>query len=121
MARCGFKTDFTYRDEKTGEYIPYECNEPKENILDSGLCIFHDENYLKELKNKEANEQNLRTKLSEKLGKSKPLICIGYHIPDISFEQIHFEKSVNFAGAIFMGLTNFSKAQFTDNASFYET
>ena len=60
MARCGFKTDIEYRDEKTREYIPYVCPEPEENILDSGLCIFHDEKYLKDSKNKEANEQNMK-------------------------------------------------------------
>ena len=56
MARCGFKTDIKYRDEKTGEYIPYECNEPEENILDSGLCIFHDP----DPKIKEAYKQKYR-------------------------------------------------------------
>ncbi|MFH7813463.1 hypothetical protein ACH0C8_16275, partial [Acetobacter lovaniensis] len=80
MARCGFKTDIEYRDENTGEYVQYVCLEPEKNILDSGLCIFHHENYLEDSKNKEANEQKLKRKLSEKLAKPGPLICIGYHI-----------------------------------------
>ena len=45
MAHCGFKTDIGYGDEKTGKYIPYVCPEPEENILDSGLCIFHSNNF----------------------------------------------------------------------------
>lgn len=109
MARCQFKVDIKYRDERTGKYIAYVCDEPAENILDSGLCIFHDENYLKDLKNKEANEQNVKNKLTEKIKKSESLICIGYHLPDLSFEQLHFDKSVNFSEAVFTGPVNFSK------------
>ena len=40
MARCGFKTDIKYYDEKTGNHIPYLCTEPDEN--NTGLCIFHE-------------------------------------------------------------------------------
>lgn len=118
MARCGFKTDIKYYDETTG-YVLYSCPEPEENILPSGLCIFHDENYLKESKHKKANEQNLKREFSKKLDEAGPLICIGYHLPDFSFAQRHFAKSVNFSGATFMGLTDFSKAQFSDFANFY--
>ena len=114
MARCGFKTDIEYHDEKTGEDVQYVCDEPEENILDSGLCIFHDENYLKDSIKKEANEQNIKRRLSEKLAKSEPLICIGYHLPEFSFEELHFDKSADFTHAVFMGLTNFSKAIFKD-------
>ena len=120
MARCGFKTDIKYYDENTGKYIPYICPEPEENILDSGSCIFHDENYLTDLKNKEVNEQNLHRKFSEKLAKSERLICIGYHIPIISSGELYSDKSVNFSRAVFMGLTNFNRAQFTKQANFSE-
>jgi hypothetical protein len=86
VAHCRFKTDIDYRDEKTGEDVRYACPEPEENILDSGLCIFHDDNYLKDSKDKEATDQNLNRKLSEKLAKPEPAICIGYHLPALSFD-----------------------------------
>ena len=69
----------------------------KKNILDSGLCIFHDENYLKDPINKEVNQRNLIRELSEKLTESGPLIWIGYHLPYFSFTNFHFEKSVDFS------------------------
>jgi hypothetical protein len=87
VARCGFKTDNLYYDEKTRKFIQYRCLELEENILDSGLCIFHDKNYIKDPENKEAHEQNIKKKLTEKIEKSEPLICIGFHIPDFSFEE----------------------------------
>jgi hypothetical protein len=115
---CGFKTDIKYYDENTGEYIPYVCPEPEENVLDSGLCIFHDENYLKDSRNKEANKQKLKRKLSEKLVKPEPLICIGYHLPDIEFK--HFDNLVLFLGAVFVRPINFSGAKFREKCRFYK-
>ena len=53
-AHCEFKTDITYSDEKTGEYIPYKCDEP-EHILNSKLCIFHHQ----DPKIKEANKRRI--------------------------------------------------------------
>ena len=125
MARCGFKTNVLYRDEKTREYISeYVCPEPEENILDSGLCIFHSEQYLKDPKNKEANKLNIKRKLAEKIQKPEPLICIGYYLSDISFSGMHFDKSVNFSKTVFVGRSDFSEAQFTeanfDSAQFTE-
>lgn len=117
MTHCGFKTDIRYRDDNTGQYIPYVCAEPEENI-ESELCLIHDENYLKDPKNRKATEQNLKRKLSEKLAKAEPLICIGYRLPSFSFAEIHFDKSVDFRGAVFMGLTSFYEAQFTEQVSF---
>jgi uncharacterized protein YjbI with pentapeptide repeats len=113
VVHCGFKIDIRYRDEETGEYVPYKCPET-ENILDSGLCIFHDENYLKESKNKEVNEQNFNRKFLEKMAISESLICIGYYLPDVSFEKKQFVKIVNFSGAVFVGKANFLEAQFTE-------
>jgi uncharacterized protein YjbI with pentapeptide repeats len=129
VTRCGFKIDIDDFDESAAEYFEYVCPEEK-NILDSGLCIFHDENYLKDSESKEANEQNLKIKLSEKLAEPGPLIGIGYHLPDLSFEEKYFDKTVNFSEAKFMGLANFSNtqfkeadfagAEFTGEANFFE-
>ena len=114
MANCRFKTDIIHRDENTGGYVQYVCREPEENILDSGLCIFHSGEYLKDPKNIEANKQNIKAKLTEKIEKSEPLICIGYHLPEFSFKRLHFDKSVDFSDSVFAGVANFEDAQFTE-------
>jgi hypothetical protein len=92
MTHCRFKTDIGYDDENTGKYVPYVCPEPKENILDSGLCIFHEQ----DPKIKEAYKQKIEMELTKKIEDSKPLLCIGYYLSDFSFEELHFGKSVNF-------------------------
>ena len=40
------------------------------------------------------------------------MICIGYHLPDISVVDLRFDKSLDFTNAVFMGLTNFSDTTF---------
>ncbi len=92
----------------------------KKNILDSGLCIFHDENYLKDLINNKVNQRNLISELSEKLTESGPLIWIGYHLPYFSFTNFHFEKSVDFSEAKFAEGADFFRAKFAEGADFYK-
>ena len=121
LASCRFKTTIKYRDGNTGKYVPYVCHEPEENILETGLCIFRSEDYLKDPKNMEVNKQNIKGKLTEKIENSEPLICIEYYIPDFSFKQLHFDKSVNFSGTVFTGLADFSDARFTAEADFIGT
>lgn len=104
MACCQFKTSYC---DKTGNYVPYECEEKNvENIQASGLCIFHDEKYLTDPKNKESNEQHLKKKLAEKMDSisgNESLTCIGYHLPDFSYENRRIDKSVNFSETVFIG------------------
>jgi uncharacterized protein YjbI with pentapeptide repeats len=112
---CRFKSEFTK--------IP--CDTPETDILKSGLCIFHDEKYLKNPKDKESNKQNIKRKLTEKIEKcisdNKVLMCIEYHLPDFTFENFkNFTIPANFSGTIFVGPVNFSEAQFTKEAIFSE-
>ena len=124
VAHCGFKTDIKCYDEITGEYVPYICPETEENILDSGLCIFHNENYLKDSENKEAHGQNIKEKLKPKIEELESLICIGYYLPDFTSGYKHLDKFLdhllitpiraNFSGAHFTGQADFSKAEFKE-------
>ena len=82
------------------------------------MCIFHDENYLKDPENKEAHEQNIKNKLTNKIEKSELLICIGYCLPGFSFKSQRFDRPVNFRSAVFSGPADFSGAQFTKEANF---
>jgi uncharacterized protein YjbI with pentapeptide repeats len=122
MTRCRFETDLRYYDEKTGDLVQYECDALEEDILESGLCIFHDQKYLTDPKNRKVNALNLKRKLAEKVKKNisgnEPLICIGYRLPVISFEHRRFDKSVYFSGARFTKEANFSRAQFIERADF---
>ena len=111
MMNCRFK------DENFEHYV---CDEVTD--LESGLCIFHDESYLKDTEKKEANEQNVQRKLTEKIengiSANKPLMFIKYHLPDFTFKR--FIVPVNFSKTVFLGPVNFIDAQFTKEANFRE-
>ena len=94
----------------------------KEDILNSGLCIFHDENYLREKDRREQNEQNVRTKLMDKVRekdyKKEPLVCIGYYLPSIRLVNKIFTNPVNFSKCKFQGEADFSDTTFSRQADF---
>jgi hypothetical protein len=86
LAKCQFRCRYwNYESDKPYDY---ECDtNGEENILPSGLCIFHDENYLKEDKeNRKERERKVRDRLMDKISKAvvqkEALLCIGYYIPD---------------------------------------
>jgi hypothetical protein len=46
LAKCQFPTT-KYHDYESHADVPYNCDiKEEEDILPSGLCIFHDKNYL---------------------------------------------------------------------------
>jgi hypothetical protein len=80
--------------------VDYSCPD-NEEIPGSGLCIFHDKNYLKEDKNnRKEREEKVRDRLMDKIVNSinqeEALLCIGYHLPDITFEGANFTQPVHF-------------------------
>jgi uncharacterized protein YjbI with pentapeptide repeats len=99
----------------------FQC---EEESIDSGYCIFHDENYY-QLHPKEIDEA-FEKKL---LGKTDPLICIGYNLVNVRFEG-DITKSLDFSRAIFHGdfnainaeftgeITDFTRAKFTKRTDF---
>ena len=84
MAECKFTTE--YWDHERSEDVDYNCDSKDEDILDSGLCIFHDENYLQDKNNHREHEQKVRDRLEARVRNSidqnEPLFCIGHHLPD---------------------------------------
>ena len=89
MAECKFTTK--YLDYERSEYAYYNCDSKDEDILDSGLCIFHDENYLQDKNNHKEHEQKVRdrleTKVRNSIDQNEALLCVGYHLPDITIKQ----------------------------------
>jgi uncharacterized protein YjbI with pentapeptide repeats len=94
----------------------------EEDILKSGLCIFHDKDYLQVKDSREQNEENVRTKLMvklrEKVDKKEPLFCIGYYLPSIRLVNEIFTNPVNFSKCKFQGEADFSHTTFSRQADF---
>ena len=120
MAECKFITE--YWDHERSEDVDYNCDSKDEDILESGLCIFHDENYLQDKNNHKEQEQKVRDRLEAKVRNSidqnEPLFCIGHHLPDTIFKQANFTKPVYFSECRFQGLADFSLAKFSVEANF---
>jgi hypothetical protein len=126
LAECQFTT--TYYDYGRKAIGNFDCHEA---ALPSGLCLFHDENYLKEgeQKDRKEHEQKVRDKLMAKvhnsIDKKEVLFCIGYHLPGIAIREI-FPESVYFTDCKFQGIANFISATFSgekadfDHAAFFD-
>ncbi|MGB8035622.1 MAG: hypothetical protein WCF03_17545 [Nitrososphaeraceae archaeon] len=70
MDECKFTTEY-WEHERSGERVDYNCDSKDEDILDSGFCIFHDENYLQDKNNDhKEHEQKVRDRLEAKVRNS---------------------------------------------------
>jgi hypothetical protein len=122
LTNCKFIAKY-WNYERRGQYVDYNCDSKDKDILPSGFCIFHDENYLKEDKNnREEHEKTVRDKLMDKVhnnsvNEKEALLCIGYHVPDITIKA-NFSKPVYFTKCEFQGITDFSDSRFFGNAYF---
>ncbi|HKG88360.1 MAG TPA: pentapeptide repeat-containing protein [Nitrososphaeraceae archaeon] len=82
------------------------------------FCFFHDEYYLKNRsKVPDAFSNRLKQKIEESTSQKKPLLCIGYHIPDIRIENRYFIAGIYFTKSTFHGKTVFNNT-FFQNADF---
>jgi pentapeptide repeat protein len=130
LAKCQFTTK--YYDYERKSRIDYNCPDHEET-LGSGLCIFHDENYLKEHKDIYKEHENkvrdkLMVKVRNSVDKKETLHCIGYHLPDntiketfttsVYFSECEFQGKANFSGSSFQGQTDFSSAKFFRETNF---
>jgi uncharacterized protein YjbI with pentapeptide repeats len=115
----------------TQEFVNFECNEITD--LPSGLCIFHDQQYLKDDDNQFTHKKNvlnqLWAKINHDITKYNKVECIGYYIPDIKFSEIINDNLINrinqtkidfnFNFATFLGKASFSRVSFSGKASFF--
>jgi hypothetical protein len=92
LAKCQFTTK--YWDNESQKEIPYNCDSENVDVLDSGLCIFHEkylEGYLfhrdqfgpKDVsKRTKRVTERLMEKINDSIANQKALFCIGYYFPD---------------------------------------
>ena len=96
------------------EQEDYKC---EEDAVKDGLCIFHHPEYWKE--HKEEVRKKFMEKVEDAINNKKPLICIGYNLPEVDLSDKKFEAPVYFTGAIFHEGANFSSTKFSSIADFY--
>jgi hypothetical protein len=118
LAKCQFNAK--YYDYKSKAEVDYNCDSKDEDILASGLCIFHDENYLQDKDNPKEHKQKvsktLMDKVNDSIANNKALFCIGYYLlADVKIQGI-FNKPVYFSRSKFQRVdfssTKFSEADF---------
>jgi uncharacterized protein YjbI with pentapeptide repeats len=108
LARCQFRIE--YKELDTGRKVWFECTE--ENA-ETSFCSFHDEEYLRNHKNDiELIRKKIMEKIHHSISNNRPLVCIGYHIPDIRVENCQFTRPVYFSDAVFHGNLVFNNVFF---------
>jgi hypothetical protein len=78
--------------------------------LASGLCIFHDKNYLQDKTNYEEHKtrvlEKLKYNINQCISNNRPILCIGLYLPDFSISDLEisneFTKPVYFESSQFV-------------------
>jgi len=118
LAICQFTAEYYDNESKK---MTFKC---KEEALESSSCIFHDKNYLNHYLSsfREERKKKVKNRLMDMINKVsslEPLLCIGYHLPDIKIEGT-LSKPVHFIQSKFEGTADFSEATFSGEAIFKE-
>jgi hypothetical protein len=85
LPKCQFTNK--YYDYEIGEEIDFYCDDKEP--LDSGRCIFHDNNYcLQDKTNYEEHKRKVLDRLKDKvnhaISNNEALLCIGFQLPGFS-------------------------------------
>jgi uncharacterized protein YjbI with pentapeptide repeats len=125
LPKCKFpSTD--YYDYEINNTVEFNC---QEEPLDSGFCIFHDNDYLQDRTDNEEHKRKvldrLKNKVNHAISNNDSLLCIGFQLPDFSLSDLRsiskeFTKSVYFNGSRFFGKADFFRAKFQGGADFKE-
>ena len=124
LATCRFSRK--YFDYESIKYETFKCPEEGTLILASGFCIFHDKDSLQDKTMYEDRKKKqldiLTDKITQSISGGKPLLCIGFYLPDFNLSdlniELEFTKPVYFVSSHFLGEVNFSKANFIGQAVF---
>ena len=109
-----------YRLELDGIVI-WECRRPALSERKK-YCLFHDPDHWRE--NPDEVRQEFYELVRQAIENGEPLMCIGYHLPDIRLTdeelgvEVEFRAPVIFRDAHFHGCADFSGAQFQGYADF---
>ena len=119
MTTCRFHTD--YYNYESEENETFSC---PEQPLESGLCIFHDENYLQDKtkydERKRTVLERLEYNVNQCISDGRTILCIGFYLPDFSLSDKKFAKPVYFKSSQFLGQADFSRFTFLEKADFSE-
>ncbi|MCC5997666.1 MAG: pentapeptide repeat-containing protein [Thermofilum sp.] len=104
--KCKYKQ--VYYDITSDEPKFYEC---EEDAVKDGYCVFHHPEYWKE--HKEEVRKKFMEKVEDAINNKKPLICIGYNLPEVYLFRKTFEAPVYFTKTIFYEEARFGNAKFS--------
>jgi hypothetical protein len=125
LPKCQFTTQ--YYNYEIYDWVNFDCDD--EEPLPSGLCIFHDKDYLLQDKTYYEKHQRkvldrLKQKVNHAISYSEPLLCIGFQLHGFSLSDRsiikEFTKPVCFSASKFFGRADFSDANFQGRAYFYK-
>jgi uncharacterized protein YjbI with pentapeptide repeats len=114
LTKCRFTAK--YWDYESQAEVDFSCPD-QDGSSSSGLCIFHDENYLLDKNKTKDIEEKLIAKIRSSATQKEALLCVGYRLGDIRIKEC-FTKPVYFSKATFSGEANFSEANFQGQVSF---
>ena len=125
MPKCQFTTK--YYNYEIRKRVDFNCDE--EESLTSGLCIFHDKDYLQNKTNYEEHKRKILDRLKHKvnhaISNNEPLLCIGFQLPGFRLSDLIINNTFTcpayFNGSQFFGEAFFATAYFYGTASFFET
>ncbi len=112
---CSFETDYSSNETKTRER--FRCDQLP--LGNNKLCLFHDENYIKNQnhpENKDIISRRIKRKLEKGIIDNTSIYCIGYNIPEVNIKSKEFKQSLYFVESKFAGVVDFSGATFSNNA-----
>ena len=104
--------EHTYFVNKNKKLTTFKCDQVR--LGDSNYCLFHDEHYLKDgnyRDNEGIVKRRLYRKIENNLIDSRPIICIGYHLPEIYINK-ELKQSIYFNNCVFQGIANFANSTF---------
>jgi uncharacterized protein YjbI with pentapeptide repeats len=135
-----------YFNHESGQIETYNCDTDNTDVLESGLCIFHEKRYLEgylfrdefedvskltatpELPRTQSVTERLKEKIDDSIANQKALFCIGYYFPDnitikgkftkpVYFNEAKIQR-IDFSFAEFSKIADFSFAEFSGYAKF---
>jgi hypothetical protein len=104
LPKCLFTTK--YNDYESNKRVDFYCDDEP---LVSGRCIFHDKDYLQDNTYYEEHKRKVLDRLKDKvnhaISNNKPLLCIGFQLPDFSLSDLGISKEFTKSVYIFLWIT----------------
>src|SRR5690348_3757280 len=109
--KCKYKNQYNITKKHITKI--FQCDN---DALESGLCKFHDITYLTETTQDDL-DSCLIEKLKDSIKTKKELVCVGYHIANMSVIE-KFSESVYFDKVVFHGEVHLDNSEFEKDIQF---